>query len=78
MQKIVNGVALLSGIVSLTIVVGGTIIFLEKDNIINNVKSQLINGVTESVQDLLPSAVDSALPEFPETTGDVLPSTPNF
>lgn len=78
MQKIVNGIALLSGIVSLTIVVGGTIVFLEKDNIINNVKSQLINGVTESVQDLLPSVVDSALPELPETTGDVLPSTPNF
>lgn len=78
MQKIVNGIALLSGIVSLTIVVGGVIVFLEKDNIINNVKSQLINGVTESVQDLLPSVVDSTLPEFPETTGDVLPSTPNF
>ena len=38
MQKIVNGIALFSGLVSLSIVVGGAWVYLEKDNIINNAK----------------------------------------
>jgi len=78
MQKIVNVIALLSGLVSLTVVVGGVTLFVDRENIINNVKTQLINGVSDSVQELLPTLIDSSLPELPKTTGDVLPSTPNF
>jgi len=78
MQKIVNVIALLSGLVSLTVVVGGVTLFVDRENIINNAKTQLINGVSDSVQELLPTLIDSSLPELPKTTGDVLPSTPNF
>lgn len=78
MQKIINVIALLSGLVSLTIVVGGATVFVERENIINNVKTQLINGVSDSVKELLPTLIDSSLPELPKNTGDVLPSTPNF
>jgi len=78
MQKIVNVIALLSGLVSLAVVVGGTTVFVERENIINNVKTQLINGVSDSVKELLPTLIDSSLPELPKNTGDVLPSTPNF
>jgi hypothetical protein len=73
MQKIVNVIALLSGLVSLGVVVGGTKIYLEKDNMINNIKSQLIQGVTESITNALPGIVDSSIPEPPTTTGPVLP-----
>ena len=73
MQKIVNVIALLSGLVSLGVVVGGTKIYLEKDNMINNIKSQLIQGVTESITNSLPGIVDSSIPELPTTTGPVLP-----
>ena len=65
MQKIINGIALLSGLVSLGVVVGGTWIYLEKDNMIHNVKTQMINGV-----------LDAAMPELPDATGDVIKSTP--
>ena len=73
MQKIINGVALFSGVVSLGIVVGGGMLYLQRDNIVNGIKSQLINGVTESVQNLLPGMVDGAVPELPGKTGGALP-----
>ena len=73
MQKIINGVALFSGVVSLSVVVGGGMLYLQKDNIVDGIKTQLINGVSDSVQNLLPSMVDSAVPELPGTTGGALP-----
>lgn len=69
MQKVINVIAVFSGTVSLAVVVGGTWIYLEKDNMINRVKTQLINGVTESVQNALPGMLDAATPELPPVTG---------
>jgi hypothetical protein len=76
MQKIINGIALFSGVVSLGIVVGGVWVYLEKDNLVNGVKTQMINGVTESIQKMLPGMLDAAMPEIPEVptkTGGVVP-----
>jgi hypothetical protein len=76
MQKVINGIALFSGVVSLGLVVGGGWIYLEKDNLINGVKTQMINGVTSSIQEMLPGMLDAAMPEIPEVptkTGGVVP-----
>ena len=76
MQKVINGIALFSGAVSLSLVVGGVWIYLEKDNMINGVKTQMINGVTESIQKMLPGMLDASMPEIPEVptkTGGVVP-----
>ena len=76
MQKVINGIALFSGAVSLSLVVGGVWVYLEKDNLINGVKTQMINGVTESIQNMLPGMLDAAMPEIPEvpsSTGGVMP-----
>ena len=76
MQKIINGIALFSGVVSLGIVVGGVWVYLEKDNLVNGVKTQMINGVTESIQKMLPGMLDASMPEIPEvpsSTGGVMP-----
>jgi len=76
MQKVINGIALFSGVVSLGIVVGGVWVYLEKDNLVNGVKTQMINGVTESIQKMLPGMLDAAMPEVPEVptkTGGVVP-----
>ena len=45
MQKIVNGIAIASGVISLTVV--GTIgyVFIRKDAIIENVKSKVMESV---------------------------------
>jgi len=74
MQKIVNGIALFSGLVSLSVVVGGVWVYLEKDNIINNAKSQLVKGVTAAVSEALPGMLDAAMPELPGVTGGAIPS----
>ena len=63
MQKIVNGIAIASGVISLTVV--GTIgyVFIRKDAIIENVKSKVMESV-------LPSGLGSAGLGLPS------PSTP--
>ena len=74
MQKIINGVALFSGVVSLGLVVGGATLYFQKDNIVNGIKTQLINGVSESVKGMLPGLADGAMPELPGKTGGAIPS----
>ena len=59
LQKIVNGIAILSGVVSLTVV--GTVgyVYVRKDAIIENVKAKVVESVLPSVP----------LPTLPSTTG---------
>ena len=49
MQKIVNGIAIASGVISLTVV--GTIgyVFIRKDAIIENVKSKVMEAVMPDI-----------------------------
>ena len=45
MQKIVNGIAIASGVVSLTVIGLGGYVFIRKDAIIENVKSKVMESV---------------------------------
>ena len=45
LQKIVNGIAIASGVVSLTVVGLGGYVFIRKDAIIENVKGKIIESV---------------------------------
>jgi len=63
LQKIVNGIAIASGVVSLTVVGLGGYVFIRKDAIIENVKSKVMESV-------LPSGLGSAGLGLPS------PSTP--
>ena len=45
LQKIVNGIAIASGVVSLTVVGVAGYVFIRKDAIIENVKSKIIEAV---------------------------------
>jgi len=69
MQKIVNGIAIASGIISLTVV--GTIgyVFIRKDAIIENVKSKVMESVMGSVGDSLPDVVGDVLPDLTGPAG---------
>jgi len=68
MQKIINAIAVASGVVSLTVVGAGLGIYLNKDAIINNIKDKALESVTGGLGD----AIEDALP-IPNMTGDVIP-----
>ena len=54
LQKIVNGIAIASGVISLTVVGLGGYVFIRKDAIIENVKSKVMESV-------LPGGIGGAL-----------------
>jgi len=49
MQKIVNVVALASGVISAAVVASGVLVYVNRDSIIDNIKSQAIEAVTGSL-----------------------------
>ena len=73
MQKIINGIAIASGVVSLTVVGLGGYVFIRKDAIIDGVKSQIIESVSGKMGDMLPGIVGGSIPD---ATGPALPSAP--
>ena len=54
LQKIINGIAIASGVVSITVVGAVGVVYLNKDAIIENVKSKVMESV-------LPSGLGGAL-----------------
>ena len=49
LQKIVNGIAIASGVISLTVVGIGGYVFIRKDAIIENVKGKVMEAGTEKL-----------------------------
>ena len=75
LQKIVNGIAIASGVVSLTVIGLGGYVFIRKDAIIENVKSKVMESVMGSVGDALPDVMGDVLPDVTGPAGPV-PSMP--
>ena len=79
MQKVVNVIALLSGLVSLSVLGGGAYLYVNKDALIEDVKMTATKAVAKAVAEALPGMIDSAMPEIPapvevpKATGGVLP-----
>ena len=72
MQKLINGVALLSGLVSLAIVGGGAYLYIQKDSIIESQKENLAKVIAEAITGALPGMMDAAMPELPGATGGAI------
>ena len=72
LQKIVNGIAILSGVVSISVV--GTVgyVYVRKDAIIENVKGKIMESVLPGG---LGGAVGGGLPSLPAPSADA-PSAP--
>ena len=79
MQKVVNTIALLSGLVSLSVLGGGAYLYMNKDAMIEDIRKQATEQVTKAITEALPGMVDAAMPEIPapaelpKETGGVLP-----
>ena len=72
MQKIINVLAVASGLVSAAVVASGVFVYVNRDSIVDSIKSQAIEAVTGSLggglggdlpigaPDLAPAATDAA------------------
>ena len=82
MQKIVNVVALASGIVSVAVVASGVFVYVNRDSIIDSIKSQALEAVSGSLGgigggiggDLPIGAPDLASPTNPQAAAPSAPS----
>jgi len=67
LQKIVNGIAIASGLVSLTVVGVAGYVYIRKDAIIENVKSKVMESVMPDLggglSDMMPKSTGPAMPE---------------
>ena len=79
MQKVINTIALLSGLVSLSLIGGGYYLYANKDAMIEDIRKKATEQVTKAITEALPGIIDAALPEMPEVpevpnkTGGVIP-----
>ena len=60
MQKVVNIIAIASGVVSIGVVGSGLYVYLQRDKLVDSVKSQVLKSVTGS----LPGVVDTTMPKM--------------
>ena len=77
MQKIINVIALLSGLTSLAVVSGGSYVYMNQEAWKEQAKERLAEVIAEGITGALPGLLDSAIPEVPElpsATGGVLPT----
>ena len=75
LQKIVNTIAIASGVVSLTVVGAAGYVFIRKDAIIDNVKSKIMESVLPGgLGDLGGGALD--LPDFAAPPSSPTPDAP--
>ena len=66
MQKIINGIAIFSGVVALGVVGLGGYVFIRKDAIIENVKGKVMEAVVPDIGGGIQNAI-------PDLTGPALP-----
>ena len=76
LQKIVNGIAIASGVVSLTVVGAAGYVFIRKDAIIDNIKSKVMESVLPGGLGSLGSGGISGALEVPEMAAPDAPTAP--
>ena len=69
MQKIINGIAIFSGVVALGVVGLGGYVFIRKDAIIDSVKEKVMDAV-------MPDIGGGITNSIPKMTGDAIPNVP--
>jgi len=75
MQKLINVVALLSGLTSLGLIGGSAYLLLNKDTLIETARENVTKAATAAITEALPGMLDAAMPKMPELpkeTGQVI------
>ena len=77
LQKIVNGIAIASGVVSITVVGIGGYVFIRKDAIIENVKGKVMEAVSDKLSGALGGGLGLPAPSNPiAAPSDPTPTEP--
>ena len=71
MQKIINGIAIFSGVVALGVVGLGGYVFIRKDAIVDSIKGKVMEAVMPSIGGGIQNAI-------PDLTGPALPTVPKL
>ena len=72
-QKIVNVIALASGVVSTAVIASGVLVYVNRDSIVDSIKSQAIEAVSGSLGGGLPIGAPDLAPAAPADAA-VVPS----
>ena len=85
MQKVVNVLAVASSVVSLAVVGSGLYVFVNRDAIVDGIKSQALEAITGSLGGLggvgegsLPLGTSDLAPTAPDQATAPLPTSPTF
>ena len=70
MQKVINVIALLSGLVSLSVIGGGVYLYKNADVLIEDAREKVANAAVEAISSSLPGLIDAAMPKV---TGPSVP-----
>ena len=73
MQKVINVIALLSGLTSAALIGGSAYVLLNKDAVIEQSKTAATKAATEAVAGALPGILEKSMPKMPEVTGGAIP-----
>ena len=76
LQKIVNGIAIASGVVSITVIGIGGYVFIRKDAIIENVKGKVMEAVSDKLGGALGGGLGLPAPSNPIAAAES-PSIPS-
>ncbi len=76
MQKLINVIALLSGLTSLGLIGGGAYLYTQKDALVEGAITKVTEAAVSAVSGALPGMLDAAMPELPDVTGGAIPDTP--
>ena len=74
MQKVINVIALLSGLTSLAVIGGGVYLYKNADVMIEEARENVANAAVEAISEALPGLIDAAMPDIPEVTGPAIPT----
>ena len=74
MQKIINVIAVSSGVVSVAVVGSGLYVYLQRDQLVDNVKSQVMETILDSLGGLGGGLAPDVT--IPDGANDLSPSAP--
>ena len=78
MQKIVNVIAIASGVVSIALVGSGLFVYVNRDSIVDNIKQQAVEAALGSLPDIGGSLPDITGPAAAPSAGAAGLGVPNF